>query len=693
MIPDFAKGMSALFTVNPTLGYTDTTENPVERIYYIAAEEVGWNYAPSPINPITNQTYTDLEASYATPGIGRIGPIYKKARYVEYTNGSFSVAKKGTDEWQHLGLLGPVLRAEVGDYITIHFQNKAKFSFNLAIDPLVGSNAATIARTLTSTGETTIYKWQVPPSSGPTNDDVNSMLLAYSSITSQSIDISSGLVGPLIITKKNQTDPISQRPYGVDREFVLLISAINENLSPYLSENMANYSLDPSSVTFSSVKSSNLKESINGYIFGNLPGLTMQVGDRVRWYTMDMGDQLDYHNAFWAGQTVVQQHRNALSAALFPGISVVSDMIPNSSGQFILDCHMMQHITHGMQAIFTVLPSGVPYVPAVTGVTRYYYIAADEVEWDYTPLGYNRVYGRNFTEEESVQTTNSNSTVGSKYLKALYREYTDSSFSSLVQRSSEWKHMGLMGPAIRGVVGDKIVVTFKNNARFNFSVTPTGLLSLPEDNQSGSIVFPNQTFTYTWYITESAGPKEEDTSSIMWFYRSTVNEVQDMHTGLFGPIVVSSKKSGKNPETVPEDVDREFFVTTTVIDESISLYYDVNLATYLPPGATPENPFELNAINGYLFGNLEGLEMKVNERVRWYSFVLGGLFDIHTPHWHGQTLISEGKRIDTQTIQAGTVSTLDTIPDNPGIWLFHCHVNEHILEGMSTLFTVHNISA
>jgi len=56
-----------------------------------------------------------------------------------------------------------------------------------------------------------------------------------------------------------------------------------------------------------------------------------------------------------------------------------------------------------------------------------------------------------------------------------------------------------------------------------------------------------------------------------------------MHTGLFGPIVISRNQSMKNPDTVPEDVDREFFITTTVIDESLSHYFDLNIATCIFP--------------------------------------------------------------------------------------------------------------
>jgi FtsP/CotA-like multicopper oxidase with cupredoxin domain len=28
------------------------------------------------------------------------------------------------------------------------------------------------------------------------------------------------------------------------------------------------------------------------------------------------------------------------------------------------------------------------------------------------------------------------------------------------------------------------------------------------------------------------------------------------------------------------------------------------------------------------------------------------------------------------------------VPDNPGTWLFHCHVAPHLIAGMQALFTV-----
>jgi manganese oxidase len=40
-------------------------------------------------------------------------------------------------------------------------------------------------------------------------------------------------------------------------------------------------------------KPDDLFYAISGYIFGNLPGLMMKEGDRVRWYLLGMGNEKD----------------------------------------------------------------------------------------------------------------------------------------------------------------------------------------------------------------------------------------------------------------------------------------------------------------------------------------------------------------------------------------------------------------
>lgn len=58
-----------------------------------------------------------------------------------------------------------------------------------------------------------------------------------------------------------------------------------------------------------------------------------------------------------------------------------------------------------------------------TGVERKYFIQAEDVMWDYAPLGFNTVTGMDYTETEQafVQQSYNPPRVGSVYKKCLYR--------------------------------------------------------------------------------------------------------------------------------------------------------------------------------------------------------------------------------------------------------------------------------
>lgn len=61
-------------------------------------------------------------------GPDRIGSTYKKAVYVQYTDNSYShVVEKPPS----LGFLGPIIKAEVGDFFVIHLKNFAKRAYTI----------------------------------------------------------------------------------------------------------------------------------------------------------------------------------------------------------------------------------------------------------------------------------------------------------------------------------------------------------------------------------------------------------------------------------------------------------------------------------------------------------------------------------------------------------------------------------
>lgn len=64
--------------------------------------------------------------------------------------------------------------------------------------------------------------------------------------------------------------------------------------------------------------------------------------------------------------------------------------------------------------------------------------------------------------ESATYFTHADDRIGGRYKKAVYVEYTDSNFTTKMNRSSTEKHLGFLGPVIRAEVGDEIEVLFKN---------------------------------------------------------------------------------------------------------------------------------------------------------------------------------------------------------------------------------------
>ena len=353
-----------------------------------------------------------------------------------------------------------------------------------------------------------------------------------------------------------------------------------------------------------------------------------------------------------------------------------------------------------------------------SGTVHTYYVAADEVEWNYTPLGVDGTMGMPFMGYAALFTERGPHRIGSTYRKAVYREYTDATFTQLKPRSPEWEHLGILGPVLRAEVGDTIKVVFKNNATHPYSMHPHGVFYEKPSEGSGyhdgsasankNGVPPGQTHTYIWEVPERAGPGPSDPSSIVWLYHSHANEPRDVESGLMGPIIIT-RQGMAGPTGRPKDVDREFVAAFMIFDENTSWYLQHNIDTYTsdPKGV---NKLETNpvddqgllslagsgfasvnfrfTVNGYSYGNAPIVTMKKGERVRWYVVTLGEGINLHTPHWHGNTVLDNGHRTDVILIGPAQMQTVDMVPDDVGTWMYHCHFDEHMQAGMMALYKV-----
>ena len=344
--------------------------------------------------------------------------------------------------------------------------------------------------------------------------------------------------------------------------------------------------------------------------------------------------------------------------------------------------------------------------------TRTYFIAADDVSWDYVPGGRDEIVGAPYADT-AFFVKGKPLHMSTVYKKVLYREYTDSAFKTLKPRPPEWAHLGFLGPLIRAVVGDTIRVVFRNNGDRPYSVHPHGVLyeksseGVPyNDGTSGKDkaddgVPPHGTHVYVWAVPERAGPGPMDGSSVMWMYHSHVDEVRDINTGLFGPMIITARGKAR-ADGSPADVDREIVASFMQVEEQDSWLAKQNFHPSLDslgkfgPKANPSLRqdvypwFVKFTINGFVHGSmpLSALTMRKGEHVRWYLMSSTNDFDFHAPHWHGNVVILNGMRTDVAQLAMMQMATADMIPDDVGTWLFHCHVSFHNEEGMAVRYRV-----
>lgn len=339
-----------------------------------------------------------------------------------------------------------------------------------------------------------------------------------------------------------------------------------------------------------------------------------------------------------------------------------------------------------------------------SGVTRTYNVSADEVVWDYAPDGRNQVEGADFGEPENVFVENGPGRIGRRYLKCLYRAYDDADFRTLQQRPAAEGYLGNLGPVLRAEVGDTIVVRFRNTCSFPTSMHPHGVRYAKESegatyadgsavSRPGGAVPTGATVTYTWEAVERSGPGPMDGSSAVWMYHSHVDEVADVYAGLTGFLVVTAAGKAK-PDGSPKDVDREVFSLFEVDDENSSPLLDANVSRFAgkPAADAEDEDFVesnlMHSVNGFVYGNGPVVEVAKDQRVRWYLMGMGTEVDLHTPHWHGNTVTVNGMRTDVANLLPAGMLAADMRPDTAGTWLFHCHVADHISAGMVARYRV-----
>ncbi|XP_043913130.1 hephaestin [Protopterus annectens] len=708
-------GMLALYKVNECYKSSNNYQlNGKKREYFIAAEDILWNYGPSGTDNDSGKSLTEPDSYseiFFKKGPKTIGGEYWKVKYVEYTDSSFQTVKKQNASEHHLGILGPVIKAEVGDNITVVFFNNASRPYSVqphgvlhekGSEGTIYNDGEVWHGSAVNPSEKKTYSWMVPQHVGPTASDPPCLIRMYYSGVDPIRDTHSGLVGPLVICRPGSLNE-DNRQIGVDKEFYLLFIIFDENLSWKLNDSMLNVwgELKSTLLEESEFLDSNNMYSVNGFVFSNLPGLEMCKGENVSWHLLGLGSEHDVHAVVFEGNTIMLDGKRRDSAVIFPHTFVTATMQPDNTGTFGVICQSNHHFLGGMKQHYQVFECD--NKPRMYGesfkVVRVYYLMAVELEWDYSPdrtwelARHNRAgnesYGDTFVGKED-------NLIGSKYKKVVYKEYTDETFKTRKERSEDEEHLGILGPLISAEVGDIIIIVFKNNATHPYSVHAHGVQELNLGQRSAAM--PGEIVTYEWLIQQRSGPGQGDSHCITWAYYSTVHLVKDLHSGLIGPLVVC-QKGLLNPKGRRKDIDREFALLFLVFDENESWYLEDNIRVYLNK-ELPEMDLEnsafvqsnrMHAINGMVYANLHGLSMYQGDRVDWYLLGMGTDTDIHTVHFHAESftyMSTTRHRADVFDLFPATFQTVEMVVTNPGTWLLHCHVSDHIHAGMEITYTV-----
>ncbi|MDQ6839058.1 MAG: multicopper oxidase domain-containing protein [Actinomycetota bacterium] len=224
------------------------------------------------------------------------------------------------------------------------------------------------------------------------------------------------------------------------------------------------------------------------------------------------------------------------------------------------------------------------------------------------------------------------------------------------------------GPTLVAYEGEAIRVVLDNQLSVPTTVHLHGLHQPNEFDGVAGIsqpdpVKPGGTFTY--------GPFTPRHTGSFSYHSHTTTAVQDLR-GLDGMIVILPKKESK-----AQRVDKDFVMTL----QQFAPPGEGELVAPFPPG-TGDFPF--STINGKT-GEASGGPMVISkgDRVRIRLYNASNL--AHSMHLHGHDMVLVSKNghpvpkvtETTQNVAPGDFFEIEFTADNPGNWVFHCHVPHH----------------
>ena len=285
--------------------------------------------------------------------------------------------------------------------------------------------------------------------------------------------------------------------------------------------------------------------------------------------------------------------------------------------------------------------------PQPGGQRREYWLAARSVRWNMAPTGRDEWMKRRIP--------------GRRTFRGFVYQPFSAGFANAIGAPR------IPGPTLHAEVGDVIVVHFRNaDRRFNQAVTvhPHGVRYNPDYDGAylgdftrvGGFVAPDEEFTYVWEATP-------DSVGVWPYHDHGPNHTLNTLRGLFGAVVI-------RPKGAPApDVEQVLFLHN------------------FPPQVTGI-PRLIHCINGRTAaGNTPTIRARNGQRVALH--IMGMDANFHTFHVHGHRWRdAAGAFVDCPTVGPNETITAEWVEDNPGRWLYHCHVATHQDAGMAGWYVV-----
>jgi FtsP/CotA-like multicopper oxidase with cupredoxin domain len=277
-----------------------------------------------------------------------------------------------------------------------------------------------------------------------------------------------------------------------------------------------------------------------------------------------------------------------------------------------------------------------------------YWVAAVPISWNITPNGHDAIMGMDVPPSKSVLQT------------VVYRRYSPG-WNHPEANAPESSADGLLipGPLLQARVGDTLRVHFKNmdtlrhdphSMHFHgvhYTPSSDGAY-VPGFSGRDADVLPGHSYTYVL--------KAGDDSAGVWPYHDHSPSMEaSLEGGMYGMLSILGRH-----ERAP---DREFEVVFSNMGK------------------------DFMTIDGRAFvGNTPVFRSKVGDLVQWDVMAIGS--DFHTFHVHGHRWITADGPRDTQTVGPAESFRVRWVEDAPGTWLYHCHVEDHMMRGMIGIYQV-----